>query len=360
LPFQVPRAYKVSMSTHLGRWQKVEGTFGAQYRGRLVRKVSDRGDPYAVWQDNYEMLQINERFLDCAVYLYPTQEAAERGRASGRPAFVGGTGFLARLPSQQHPGVFYHYAVTNRHVIDRMSGENVFIRLNGKDGKWRALPVPKGNWVGAASGDDVAAAFINLGSDQFKYRAVDRSAFLDAAGLRRIGPGDYVFLVGRYVNVEGTQRNKPCVRCGAISMMPDEQEPISIYGADRPAFLVEVRTRTGFSGSPVFAKVLSWFELFNRENLDDPNKPPDEDYGPWLIGVHAGQVPLGDGTVAPGDVLDSGMSAAVPAWFLADLLDNEQRFVGQRTALDADLTSKKRSGVKLESLLDEEGALADG
>jgi hypothetical protein len=66
-----------------------------------------------------------------------------------------------------------------------------------------------------------------------------------------IGPGDDVFFVGRYVNHQGRQQNSPTVRLGIISMLPREKI-LHPRGTLVDSFLVEVRSLSGYSGSPVF------------------------------------------------------------------------------------------------------------
>ena len=66
-----------------------------------------------------------------------------------------------------------------------------------------------------------------------------------------VGPGDDVFFVGRFISQQGQQRNTPTVRQGVISMLPHEKVP-SWEGTPVDSFLVEARSLSGYSGSPVF------------------------------------------------------------------------------------------------------------
>jgi hypothetical protein len=59
-----------------------------------------------------------------------------------------------------------------------------------------------------------------------------------------IGIGDEAFVVGRFINHEGKQRNTPTARTGIISQMPIE--PIHIRGIDQECFLIEARSFGGF------------------------------------------------------------------------------------------------------------------
>jgi hypothetical protein len=66
-----------------------------------------------------------------------------------------------------------------------------------------------------------------------------------------VGPGDEVFMVGRFVSREGKEKNTPAVRFGSLAMVPRES-----FGEEQVSsgehFLVNCRSIFGYSGSPVF------------------------------------------------------------------------------------------------------------
>ena len=60
-------------------------------------------------------------------------------------------------------------------------------------------------------------------------------------------------MLGLLANQPGKQRNLVAARFGNISLMADEDEPIKQGNGNlRPSHLFDVKSRTGFSGSPVF------------------------------------------------------------------------------------------------------------
>jgi hypothetical protein len=69
-----------------------------------------------------------------------------------------------------------------------------------------------------------------------------------------IGVGDDVFMLGRFIAHSGQQRNQPLARFGNIAMMPGEKV---LDGRQMrvDAFLVEMHSLPGFSGSPVFVAI---------------------------------------------------------------------------------------------------------
>ena len=67
-----------------------------------------------------------------------------------------------------------------------------------------------------------------------------------------IGPGDELFAIGLFSLRVGTQRNIPIVRSGILAAMPYDSEPFTKDGHPYHAYLAEMRSIGGLSGSPVF------------------------------------------------------------------------------------------------------------
>jgi hypothetical protein len=155
-----------------------------------------------------------------------------------------------------------------------------------------------------------------------------------------IGLGDETFMVGRFVNHEGIQRNSPSLRWGHISMLPSEP----VYHPSNPrneqeSFLVEVYSLPGYSGSPVFVRPFSSPKLklgYSIEELSAQDCAHAQS-GPWLLGVDWGYI--GSHLQA----LHTGMAGVVPAWRLLDLL-NSDHLVEQRRAEQERLLERCRRG----------------
>jgi hypothetical protein len=317
------------------------------YAGWCWRKrESLRGYHYWVWEK--AMPYIPENLLDCAVYLFPSVEAAQKGES------VGGSGFLVGMPAAGHPGTWFLYAVTAAHVIE---GGSRVVRLNTVDGAFDVLDLSAG-WVPRAGGDDVAACPLRLNA-QHRFHFIQADEFVTPQILKDflIGPGDEVFMVGRFVGHQGTSRNAPTLRFGNVSMI--SVEPVW-QGRFRPryqdSFLVEMRSVSGYSGSPV---VVYWGTVGGR-----PHKP---DGGmmwasvainkSWLLGVNWGHLPR-ETTVLDAAGRDSGLKVAentamatvLPAWTLRELLDQHELAIGREIAL-ASLKSEDASwsGAEMDS-----------
>ncbi len=164
-----------------------------------------------------------------------------------------------------------------------------------------------------------------------------------------IGPGDEVFIAGRFVHHEGTQKNLPTARFGNIAMLP--HEPIRHgRGHLQESFLVECRSLAGYSGSPVFLFCLPlvWDNVRKQPNV--PIQLLGLDWGHLhdlepLIDKAATRINGGRKVkVNPNWAVESntGMACVVPAWKILELLNMED-FVKKREEGDEALGAEKAS-----------------
>lgn len=271
------------------------------------------------------MPRISDDILDCVIYLYPTELDARNGEK------VGGSGFLVAIPSKVFENAHYIYAVTNSHVI--REGNSPVVRLNTKEGTMDVLNLETDDWLHHPDGDDVAVCPIALPLDYFKFKFVGQEMFLteDVIKEHAIGAGDDVFLVGRFINHEGKQRNIPSVRFGNIAMMPWEPIRHPTRGILMESYLIEARSIAGYSGSPVFAHILPM-------SLRPHHNRMDTRYRVWLLGVDWGHIPVKEvvkekagNEVSEGWWVEynAGMMGVVPVWKLAELLELEPLKTGR-------------------------------
>jgi hypothetical protein len=302
------------------------------------------------------MPSINPQFLDCVIYIYKNKKDALDGESAG------GSGFLVHVPFENNKPFGVIYAVTNNHVINKCL-ETVAIRLNTVDGVADVVETNPNDWKRHSSGADIRAIPIKLDFTQHKYISVPKKFLLslEIATLLEITPGHDVFMVGRFINKEGKQKNTPSVRFGSIAMMP--HEPIEDgYGIKQESFLVECRSIPGFSGSPVFVRLdehnpfrLRQFDYKRFVELTD--MPP---IGPWLLGVDWCHLPSyepicdvqGDRKTKRYDMVaqsNTSMAGVIPAWLLIELLDDEE-FMAERKEEDDRFTRLKESSVVAEDV----------
>ncbi len=311
---------------------------------RRETRYTLRGLPFTVNKEEPVVPRIDDRFLDCAVYLYHNlAEAKKRERA-------GGCGFLVSvsaavegwLASGKCPvdNWCHYYAVSNRHVVQA----SPVICLNTHDGSFDAIPLLQDDWT-CSDKHDLAVAPID--PTRYKFAAVDMKYAVTKEVMAKhdIGLGDDVFLVGRFISHDGTQRNSPTLRCGNIAMMPFEpvHHPSNPTGLQE-GFLVEFRMIPGYSGSPVFVRPCPELKVGLACSPDGTQQRSPYDslgYGPWLLGVEWGVVH------SHNQDTNSGMSGVVPAWHLWDLLNTEKLREERRREQEEFLLKQEQRGVTL-------------
>jgi hypothetical protein len=262
---------------------------------------------------------VDKEYNDCAIYLYPSREAADAGDC------IGGTGFLVSVPSERHKKVSHVYAVTNRHVIEGDERRKIAAapvpRLNTAVGAHKVLPFTVDDWTIHPGKDDIAAVYIDserLRVFDFRTVTVERFVTRDHLGDEHAGvePGALCFMVGRFMSHEGRQRNTPAVRFGNISMMP--WEPLETrYKNDQEGFLVEMHSMGGYSGSPVFLYIFPFHSHMTRLlGIDWGHLPSRLDV--MRDDEKKGPVQLGNAYVNA----NSGLCTVIPAWRIRELLDH--------------------------------------
>jgi hypothetical protein len=262
--------------------------------------------------------RVDDDVLNCSVYLYPTVEDAERGTQAG------GCGFLIALPTasgnEREP---YLYAITNNHVAK----SSPVVRALGGSGKTIIVPLKADDWISHEGGDDVAAAFL---TGEFRFALKD-SMLLDRATYQResIGLGLECFMIGRLKSHDGGVRNQPIARFGNISMTESKVELES--GLRQDAFLVEVKSIGGHSGSPVF--VYDYLGRFQESPT-------------YLLGINCAHIQTElkvknpDGLVIGRIKENTGQAVVIPAWKIREVLDSPV-FAEGREQTDAILRQRR-------------------
>lgn len=304
--------------------------------GRIVQRWSRVGLP-----------RVPERFENAVVFMFG--QHPERDDALIGP---GGTGVIIETPSSTLSGEYHTYVVSNKHVID----QTPWVRVNTCDGGTRILECISEDWISDGQED---LAILDI-TDEISYETdycswINHGNFLTARHVlaHHIGIGDQVFMLGLFSDHDGSSRNSPVARFGNIAAMPNPLIPV-ITGPDdcykRPAFLNDMRSRQGFSGSPVWIwrgqeQDLTEYDggglRFNRTTGGIYNSAP-----PFLCfaGIHRGQFPEKTSVLMSKDenlvrqgtefTIASAMTIVIPAWEISRLLNNPQ-LCAQRTARDS-------------------------
>ena len=145
--------------------------------------------------------------------------------------------------------------------------------------------------------------------------------------IRDSGIGDDIFLVGRHARYEGTHTNIPMTRTGCISLMPNAECLRHPETNDcQASFIVETKTISGYSGAPVFVRILPY-------NIRNFQKTPVEvlkQYRAYFLGIHWGHLDTdltiieGNSTTSHEKAMNSGLGCVVPAWKVQALLQQPE------------------------------------
>ena len=194
------------------------------------------------------MPTLRKELNDSVFYLYG------RDPKTGKIVGPHGTGFLIARAGNTEWSTAHYYAISNWHVA--VQGGASIIRFNTKDGGFRHLECDPSDWLFMPDSDDIAAVDITADireADQIFVQPEESFLTPDIIQEYEIGFGEDVFIVGMFAGHHGGDRNIPAARFGNLSMLANSDAPIKLEnGSYRPSHLVDMRSRGGFSGSPVF------------------------------------------------------------------------------------------------------------
>jgi hypothetical protein len=199
-------------------------------------------------------MRITENIKKCVVFIGTKKPDEPVKKIKYR-----GTGFFVSVTSKI-PNKSFPYLVTAKHVARQIEGTDFYIRANSKDGKsvlfkagddvkWWFHPDP----VFPA---DVAVLHFPLTTELYKSldcEMIEAGMLLTGKTMLEegIGEGDEIFAVGLFSKHTGSEKNLPIIRMGNIAMISEEQIQSDQFG-NMEAYLVEMRSIGGLSGSPVF------------------------------------------------------------------------------------------------------------
>jgi hypothetical protein len=200
----------------------------------------------------------------------------------------------------------------------------VRLRINGK---LEILDFEKSDWVPHASGVDLAVCPLDKVLDGRLVGFIPRSMY-ENDEMRGpsdfdmlIGPGDDIFMLGRFLPLDGVESNEPVYRFGNIASWPARPIRNPHTRLDEQSFIVEMRSRNGFSGSVVFANITAgsvrpFWAARGQTGLTQPPPAVDQHYNyVSFIGIDWGHLPdLESG-------LSTAMATVIPDYRLIELLD---------------------------------------
>lgn len=284
------------------------------------------------------MARIPDQFIGCVFFLYPSIDDAKAGNERGA------TGFFVASDWRSDTQRRHVYAVTNKHCIIQCPA-SVVIRATNSDGNIEFIESSPTDWKHSPEQDISVLPISQDKAGLFQYVSdglfVDRENFDNKEGQPTgLGPGDKVFMIGRFISHDGKTLNHPSARFGNISM---NAAPIRHPGGyDQESIAVEMRSISGYSGSPAFA-----YWEFGGAHLQGIGRTFLNSFL-GLLGVNWGHIPMKlpvldeDGRKSAGGhyvISHTSMACVVPAWRLRELMESPA--LAKRRSEDEESASKE-------------------
>jgi hypothetical protein len=259
-------------------------------------------------------MRMPDKFLECVCYVCT--------KIHGEWKF-GGTAFFIGVPSESVPDRTYIYAITARHCIKKIEelGGDVHLRVNLADGRSVFIQINTEWFYPESETSDLAVLPIAPMRPVFENMALPYRCLATPETIDRelIGIGDEIYIAGLFTLRHGRERNHPIVRSGIIASMVNEKLEDATSGKHYDAYLIEVRSIGGLSGSPVMVMV------HQGRGTGEPFTIKRSYY---LLGLIRGHWDLKKPGVSPlfGSDLEQvnmGMAIVTPAHEIAGVLQSE-------------------------------------
>jgi len=238
-----------------------------------------------------------------------------------------GIGFLVLAYQRRIPDVAFPYLVTAAHVLENMQRRGIAIHccLNRRDGTTTVTPLASKKWFvhpEEPETTDVAVLpfWVDLDVLDHEYLPLfNRTEQLPrVGGFNILSLGARVFAIGLFKPGKGSERNIPIVRIGNIAAMPPDLVHTR-HAGELDAYLIELRSTAGLSGSPVFVNPP------HERGLRTAEEGLAEHIFVGLLHGHLNAPDLGerratDGDVPPAFDRDTGIGVVVPVWKIIETL----------------------------------------
>lgn len=247
-------------------------------------------------------MRVPDNIRDCCCFVYANVE--------GKHKLIG-TGFFIGEKYEEEGIEKFKWIdfVTAKHIVMEARKEArvlaLGIRINAKSGNTVDIDIPDEAWFFHPIDESVDAVIAYIsGISGLDIKVLPTEMVMNSKIIRNydIGIGDEVCITGLFYKHYGSKRNLPIVRTGNIAMMP--LEPVKTRSGSAEAYLVELRSIGGLSGSPVFVHTervkgskhehtLSWMGLMRG------HWEIDEDSINMLDSTSEQQLNVGIGVVVP-------------------------------------------------------------
>ena len=265
------------------------------------------------------MFRLPDQVLDCIGFL-----CVDAPTPDGPRKRYGGTAFFVQVRCSHPPNIWFVYLVTAKHNVERAKeeGRPLFVRVSRKGGGVEFIEI-RAEWTFAEDPCvDVAVLpvrSLNIDLNVFGIAGFDAGSLMNDKRVAEydLGIGDEVFIPGLFPYRHGEARNLPILRTGHVACMPNEPILDERTACLYYAYLLEVRSLGGLSGSPVFMMR----QVVNEETA----KYPVPAYRVGLMGIVRGHFDLKKRDPVPAffddtESVNMGLALATPSQAINDVL----------------------------------------
>lgn len=266
------------------------------------------------------MPRIDDIMLSSVFYIYPSKQDAKDGSEAG------GSGFFYGVPSEYNPSVGYIFAVTNKHVVFGAGMHTPVLRVNTQQDGFDIIPTEQREWKAHPFGADLAISMIGLDINYHDMSFFKPDHILNDEFIKdnNVGVGDEVIVLGRFRVHAGESKNYPTAMFGNIAQMSHEPLKNPFTGFDEESIMVEMRSISGFSGSPVVLYIPPFSKRWK------PGKGVLSNISYYrLLGILWGHINLWEKAKDnEGHTfkvkMNSAMAGVVPIWKFKELLEDKE------------------------------------
>lgn len=252
---------------------------------------------------------------------------------------VVGTAFVVGVRSMERSEVIHGYLVTARHcVVQAQQFGRLGVRVNRRANPGAVTTDPRAWEVSGSetfgpldswlyhedvSNDVAVHPFMPPSSDYMFITVEPENCATDAVIEReRMGIGDDLIVAGLFPPHTGHTVNRPIVRAGSIAAMPDEPLRDDLSGLSYSAYLAEVRSVGGLSGSPV------WF-VISPSRVMPGSTVPERRLHFYLLGLVRGHWTKSEEWIADfareeEETFNTGIAIVTPIQAALDIIDSPE------------------------------------
>jgi hypothetical protein len=277
------------------------------------------------------LMRMPDELLKCVAFL-----CVQNTEEQGAPYKYIGTGFFVGV-SESINDRYDLYLVTAKHCVEKPKSRGygpLFLRMNTVEGGAEIIEIHD-EWRYSDS-EVVDVAVLPLVPDRRRYEYMYLKPRMcltdDRVKENGVGIGQDLYITGLFTQRSGNQKNIPIIRNGTLAAMPDEPLMDDESGLSYRAYLAEVRSLGGLSGSPVFVSEppLLWANGADSDESLSYEPISRSGEGIFLLGMIRGHWDMKEARSAIAYTKDelnqvhTGMAIVTPWQEVMDVLNDEE------------------------------------